>query len=178
MTDTETKRLRFRSLNEQDVSDLIKLYSDDLLVKHWGLSPISDEDKIIDIVKDADKQMKAGTKLTVGIEDKTTSKLIGIVLLFNFFESSQRCELGYMLNRSYWRKGYMTEAVNAVIHHGFECLGLRRIEADVNPLNIPSTQLLTKVGFQLEGVLKERWVVGDSVNDSAIYGLLNRNSKI
>ncbi|MFN6886183.1 GNAT family N-acetyltransferase, partial [Proteus mirabilis] len=38
--------------------------------------------------------------------------------------------------------------------------------------NQASRALLTKLGFEQEGYLKQRWIVGDEVSDSAIFGLL------
>ena len=50
-------------------------------------------------------------------------------------------------------------------------LSIRRLE-DIHPDNQASRALLTKLGFEQEGYLKQRWIVGDEVSDSAIFGLL------
>jgi len=51
-------------------------------------------------------------------------------------------------------------------------LRLNRIEADIDPRNVASAGLLERLGFVREGVLRERWIVGDEASDSALYGLL------
>ena len=56
----------------------------------------------------------------------------------------------------------------------FEELGLRRIEADVDPRNEASIRLLERLGFQREGYLRERWLVDQEINDTVFYGLLRR----
>jgi [ribosomal protein S5]-alanine N-acetyltransferase len=51
-------------------------------------------------------------------------------------------------------------------------MALRRIEAEVNPLNIASGRLLLRLGFSKEGLLRQRWVVKGEVEDTELYGLL------
>lgn len=68
----------------------------------------------------------------------------------------------------------MQEALQAALGYGFNELDLRRIEADVDPHNLPSIRLLERVGFQKEGYLRERWLVPDQTQDALFYGLLKR----
>ena len=61
----------------------------------------------------------------------------------------------------------------------FNQLQLNRLEADIDPENRASAALLIKCGFQLEGLLKERWIVNGKITDSEIYGLVGaRNNKV
>jgi len=53
-------------------------------------------------------------------------------------------------------------------------LGLRRVEADIDPRNARSAKILERLGFIREGYLRERWVVGGEISDTALYGLLAR----
>ena len=77
-----------------------------------------------------------------------------------------------MLARPYWGQGYMHEAMRAMVDFAFHEMQLHRLEADVDPRNTASVKTLERLGFQKEGVLRERWIVGDEVSDSALYGLL------
>lgn len=59
----------------------------------------------------------------------------------------------------------MTEALKAIISFGFKKLGLNRIEAVVQPENVISKNLLNKMGFKEEGLLREyRFFKGNYVN--------------
>jgi RimJ/RimL family protein N-acetyltransferase len=51
-------------------------------------------------------------------------------------------------------------------------MGMRRIEAEVNPDNLASCALLAQVGFTLEGRLRKRWVAKGSAHDTNLYGCL------
>ena len=99
---------------------------------------------------------------------------IGTVLLFRYEEPSQRIELGYVLGRAHWGQGLAREAITAVLDHAFGPLGLRRVEAQVQPDNTPSNALLARLGFRLEGVLRERWVAKGRAYDVNAWGLLAR----
>ena len=51
---------------------------------------------------------------------------------------------------------------------------MQRIEADIDPRNAASERILVRQGFQVEGLLRERWIVGGEVSDSRLLGLLRR----
>jgi ribosomal-protein-alanine N-acetyltransferase len=97
---------------------------------------------------------------------------IGSCVFWNFDEDFHCGELGYELNRGHWRKGIMAEALPAVIAYGFNDLGLHRIEA--NPLghNASSANLLLKLGFTLEGTLRQRCLFRGQYFDQLYFGLL------
>jgi len=78
------------------------------------------------------------------------------------------------MGRACWGKGYMNEALNALVSHAFEVMRLRRLEADVDPRNAASIRTLERLGFQREGYLRERWHVNGEVQDAIFYGLLRR----
>ena len=59
--------------------------------------------------------------------------------------------LGYKLEEPRQGRGYMTMAVDMVVRHAFEDLGLHRIEANVMPRNKASLRVLEKNAFVNEG---------------------------
>jgi RimJ/RimL family protein N-acetyltransferase len=80
--------------------------------------------------------------------------------------------VGYTLAFDAWGKGYMNEALTALLEFGFSQLGLNRVEADIDPRNMASARSLERLGFQKEGHLRERWIVAGEVSDTGLYGLL------
>lgn len=81
-------------------------------------------------------------------------------------------EIGYDLGSAHWHKGYMTEALQVVFHHGFGKMGLNRIEAIVYPENIASLRILKRLGFQQEGLLRQSFHQGDRFYDHLLLSLL------
>jgi RimJ/RimL family protein N-acetyltransferase len=82
---------------------------------------------------------------------------IGSVSLFQFSVSSARipsAKLGYTLDEEYRGKGYMTEALGAVVAFAFEKLGLQKIEARVKTTNTASRSVVQRGGFKLSGSVR------------------------
>ena len=67
---------------------------------------------------------------------------------------------------------YAREALTVLLDHAFSSLGLRRIEADVDPRNQGSLNTLEALGFRREGYLRQRWRVAGEIQDSVLMGLL------
>jgi RimJ/RimL family protein N-acetyltransferase len=80
-------------------------------------------------------------------------------------------EIGYVLKRAYWGRGFVTEAVAAMIDLLF-AEGQRRVFADTDPDNKASTAVLERLGFTLEARLRAEWETHIGVRDSLIWGLL------
>ena len=114
-----------------------------------------------------------GESIQYVVTERTSALAIGTCLLFRYEQSSARAELGYVLGRGYWGRGLMREALVAVISCAFGPYGLRRLEAEVDPLNQASSRLLQGLGFTREGQLRKRWVDKGVAHDTVIYGLLS-----
>ena len=69
-------------------------------------------------------------------------------------QSSVRAQIGYVLARPYWGRGYMPEAARAVVAHGLGALGRYRVDAYVDFENVQSARVLEKAGMLLEGRLR------------------------
>jgi ribosomal-protein-alanine N-acetyltransferase len=81
--------------------------------------------------------------------------------------------LGYALDEEFEGKGVMMEAVLAVIDFGFSRLNLRRIEACCMPANVRSASLLTRAGFEQEGLLRSSYFVNERWEDHLIWSRIN-----
>ena len=115
-----------------------------------------------------------GTGQQLVVVRRADAAVIGTLLLFKHDAGSQRLELGYVLARAHWGQGLMREALQTVCGQLFGTLGVRRIEAEVNPANVASCRLLTRVGFTLEGTLRQRWVGKGVAYDTHVFGCLSQ----
>jgi RimJ/RimL family protein N-acetyltransferase len=82
--------------------------------------------------------------------------------------------LWYILDRSQWRKGYITEAAEAILDFGFGTLGLHRVWADCDPRNEGSVGVLRKLGFRLEAHFRENVFLKGEWCDTFIHALIDR----
>ncbi|PAB60439.1 GNAT family N-acetyltransferase [Anaeromicrobium sediminis] len=89
-------------------------------------------------------------------EDKEFENVIGSIALNNIVRGCfHSCFLGYKIDEHKKNKGYMTEAIKAVIDHAFSELELHRIEANIMPRNKASLRVVEKLGFYSEGLAKK-----------------------
>lgn len=83
-------------------------------------------------------------------------EVIGTIALSNIvWKAFCSCFMGYALDGTHCRQGFMTEAVGLVTQHAFEYLGLHRIEANVMPRNVASLRVLEKNGYINEGISRK-----------------------
>jgi RimJ/RimL family protein N-acetyltransferase len=169
-----TERLRLRPLSPSDAPAMLAIRSDEIVMRYHSSLPWTSIDSANATIASDMAHMQTGEYLRFGLERITDSELIGSCGLFSLDTQCKRAEIGYELLRSAWGHGYMDEALRALLNYGFTELALNRVEADVHPDNVTSIKSLQRLGFQKEGYLRERWIVGDVVSDSAIFGLLKR----
>ena len=108
-------------------------------------------------------------------DDKT---LLGGINIGNVRRGvSQSASLGYWIGEKYSRNGYMKEALKILIPSLFVDLRLNRIEAATLEENIASKNLLKKIGFKKEGVLRKYLKINGNWRDHILYGLLESDFK-
>ena len=108
-------------------------------------------------------------------DDKT---LLGGINIGNVRRGvSQSASLGYWIGEKYSRNGYMKEALKLLIPSLFVDLRLNRIEAATLEENIASKNLLKKIGFKKEGVLRKYLKINGTWRDHILYGLLENDFK-
>ncbi|NVB77999.1 MAG: GNAT family N-acetyltransferase [Kofleriaceae bacterium] len=166
--------MRLRPFRAGDRDNLFELFSDPSVARYWS-SPAWTERAQADMWLAGALDFSNPTMLQWVTADRETDELLGTVTLFGLRADQKRAEIGYSLHPDHWGRGIAREAVSRVLEFGFDDLGLRRFEADVDPRNDASIGLLTRLGFQREGMLRERWVVGGEVCDTAFFGLLARD---
>lgn len=104
--------------------------------------------------------------------EKGSSAVIGNGGFHNWVPDHERSEIGYRLYESFRNKGYMSEAIIAIVQHGFKEMKLNRIEACISPDNVPSLKLVDKLNFKKEGQLRAHYKIGNEIHDSVIFSLL------
>jgi len=167
-------RVSLRWLTEEDASSLFSIFSDPEVMRYWSSPPLTDIEDARKLLADIREHFRQRTLFQWGIARHTDNRIIGTCTLFHIDIANRRAELGYALGREHWGNGYMQEALRALLNFSFDHLNLHRIEADVDPRNVLSARTLERMGFQREGYLRERWLVGGEIQDALFYGLLRR----
>ena len=103
---------------------------------------------------------------------KDQNRVIGSCCYWHIDEESRCAEIGYELNLAYWHRGISSEALVPILEYGFDGMGLNRVEACPLAENAPSNRLLQKLGFKLEGTLRQRVLFRGRFLDLQYYSLL------
>nr|WP_242056873.1 GNAT family N-acetyltransferase [Planktothrix sp. FACHB-1355] len=168
----ETDRLLLRKLNWEDTNDMFE-YASDPEVSQWTTWSVHESIADTKTFLNAVINEYANHEVSPwGIQHKADGKIIGTCGFVDWIYNDDRAEVGYALSRKYWGKGYMTEAVRAVIDFGFRTMELNRIEARCKIENIASARVMEKVGMQFEGILREHLFAKGSYHDLKIYAIL------
>jgi len=168
----ETERLLLRPVRDGDVNQVYAIYSDVVALEYFAREPLESRDeaeKMVaeSLVPDLDQKARVWA-ICLGDNDL----MIGTFTLFHIDEANRRAEVGYILDRSSWGKGYASEALQRIIDHCFDDLGFARLEADVDPENAGSLKLLERHGFEREGYFRKRWLIRGKWYDSVMFGLI------
>ena len=178
LPELRTPRLVLRWLADADVPDLFRLYSDPQVMRYWG-STMGEPAEVQAMLTRVRKGIAEGSCYEWGLARLDDDRVIGRFTFWSVHADSRRAEIGFAMARDAWGQGYMSEAATAALECAFgdgpEQLGLMRIEADVDPRNGASLRMLEGLGFQREGLARERWRVGGEVQDSVMLGLLRRD---
>jgi len=171
----ETERLILREITSEDAHSIFNVFSNDKIMELYGQFPftkVEEANKLINIFQD---NFNSGKGIRWGILLKKNNRFIGTVGFHNWNERHHRAEIGYELDIGAWGKGYMHEALEAIIGFGFVSMGLNRIEAVVYPKNDASISLLLKHNFKKEGLLEEYTFYRDKFQDLYMFSLLKKN---
>lgn len=177
-----TKRLILRPIEKKDIPALIKNINN-LKVSKW-LLVVPYPYKL----KDAkwwfnhcqeEKKKKSKDKYNFAIELKSEKKQIGGIGLNHVNKFQGTAEVGYWLGEKYWRQGYGSEALEAVLNFAFNKLKLRRIWGPIFVGNPSSGKLLEKFGFKKEGIMRKavKSKATGKIHDEIFYGLLKEEWK-
>lgn len=82
--------------------------------------------------------------------------------------------MGYVLMRTEWGKGYMSEIVSPVIEYVFQHTGVIRIQAYCDVENLGSAKVMEKYGMEQEGLLKKYALhtnLSDAPRDAYLYAI-------
>ena len=147
----ETARLLLRPMRESDAAQVFAYSQEANVGPHAGWKPHASEEETREIMR----RVFLGQENVFAIVPKETGRVMGSVGLIEDpkRENPNARMLGYALSEACWGRGLMTEAVKAVIRHGFENPSIEVISAYCYPYNTRSIRILEKCGFSLEGCL-------------------------
>ena len=145
----ETDRSVIRWIQEADLEPLAALWADPEVTYYMG-GPRNYEELLKELGEDAQLNPQPAFNLWPVIE-KETGEIIGHCgILEKEIEGRNQYEIVYVLAKSAWGKGFATEVASSLKDYAFNQLGLKRITALIDPDNLKSEIVATKIGLRYE----------------------------
>jgi RimJ/RimL family protein N-acetyltransferase len=168
----EGRRVTLREITPADDAGLLRVFGDPETMRWWSHGPLADLDAVAVYRSQIEKGLRDRELFQWAVTDRGSGLLMGTCTLSDWDATHRRASIGYILHRDHWGQGYGSDAVRALLDFAFQRMGAHRIEADIDPENAGSIALVEKLGFVLEGHLRERWWPYGRPLDSLIYGML------
>lgn len=164
----ETARLILRSPAPADVEDFLEFRNSEFVLRYNAMTPASREKTLSQFAQRPEQEN------CLLLEQKATGTVIGAVF---WEEDSLRWgisskELSYFMHEAHTRKGYMKEALRALIPWLFETENLTCVAARSFAPNTASRALLESLGFHQDGLIRKCVKgYGDVIFDDNVYSL-------
>ena len=172
----ETDRLILRAWEITDLDDFFEYASVEGVGEKAGWEHHKSKDKSLEILK-----MFIEEKKVFAIVLKENQKVIGSIGIEELSEELDKDldnllgrELGYVLNKDYWNKGIMKEAVSKVVDYCFNTLKLNFLMASYFNHNIASKKVLEKLNFKFykDIIIETRY---NNIKEKSTLMLLKNN---
>lgn len=163
LDEIRTERLVLRRARPGDLDALHAMMSDAETMRYWSTPPHDDLTQTRDWLDSMIAvDMAISDDFIVEKDGETIGKL----------GTWRLPEVGYLIGRPYWGRGYATEAMAAFVAYAF-AHRTDHLIADVDPRNTASLALLSRTGFRVTGRAERTWCVGGEWCDS-VYLRMDR----
>lgn len=164
-------RLLLRQIEQEDIENIYHGLSNPEVIRYYGVG--------YDNLKAVEEQMnwfknleQTGTGIWWGICSSENRIFYGAGGFNRLSKKHKKAEIGFWLLPEFWGKGFMQEAFPLICKHGFESLGLNRIEGFVDSKNDRCKKAIEKMDFKLEGTMRECEIKNGAFLDIDIYSKL------
>ncbi len=156
--------LDYFSRNREDFARWDRHYGDEFYTLDYQEQALAAEQKLF--------LRSSGVRYYTFLKDEPDHIIGNVSFSYLTEDGGHRCALGYRTDADYRRQGYAYEAISFLLPLIRENYGVKRIEADVLPENIPSLMLIEKLGFEFEGIARKSHSIAGVERDHRRYSLV------
>jgi len=170
----ETPRLLLRRPSPSDAKEVFEAWAGDAEVTRFlAWAPHDTVEETRAFLSACEARWKKGKEYVWVFVEKASGRLVGSLAAR---PGAHGIDLGYLMAREWWGRGFMTEVLEAVVPRWLAQEGVHRVWATCDVENRASARVLEKAGFQLEGTLR-RWDrhpnLGDEPRDALCFSRIS-----
>ncbi|HAT4245019.1 TPA: GNAT family N-acetyltransferase [Clostridium perfringens] len=176
----ESERFILKEIEEKHRNHFISLFSDEDIMKYSGTEVYNPEKQVEFYFKKVKLMYKEKKGIRWAIINKESKAFIGDIGLYNIDFYSNNTEIGYTIEKNFWRKGVASECIKAIENFAFKILNMNRIIAMIDSNNTSSIKLSEKLGFHKDGILREHYYnkSKDEYINICVYSLIKSDIKV
>lgn len=144
----ETSRLILRDWKDSDLEPFCQLNADEQVMKYFPKTLSEKEtNELYEVI--VSEFLDCGFGL-YAVESKENNEFIGFIGFHKatFDADFTPCiEIGWRLKKEAWGRGYATEGAKACLTYGFDTLGFKEIYSFTADINVPSKNVMNKIGM-------------------------------
>ena len=166
------ERVRLRPIEREDLPRFVEWFSDPEVRRYLSMVlpfSLAQEERWFEALLD---RLEERTLVALTIET-LDGVHIGNIGLHNIDWKDRHAELGIAIGeKEYWGRGYGTDAIHTILRVAFHDMNLHRVFLRVHADNARGIRCYQKVGFQMEGTLRESVFQQGAYHDMLVMGIL------
>ncbi len=166
------EKVRLRPIERKDLPRFVKWFGDPQVRRYLGMAlpfSLAQEERWFENLQD---RLEKRELVALTIETAEGAH-IGNISLFDIRWKDRCAELGVTIgDKSYWNRGFGTDAVRTMLRVAFHDLNLHRVFLRVHADNVRGIRCYEKAGFRKEGALRESVFRDGAYRDMVVMGIL------
>ena len=168
-----TERLILEDLTGEDFTGIRRIAENPGVMK-YVLIWLENDEQVAGFLQHAIEESRRADRrdYVLAVRIPGTGAFAGFVLLEIDPEQPGTAEAGCVLLPEYWKYGFASEILRALLAFGFDTLSLHRVYGKCDELNLASAHVMEKCGLAYEGTLREHVWLRDHWRSTRYYGML------
>ena len=174
----EGERIILRPWKKKDEKVLQRLVHDKSIARFTSIPYPYKLKQAREFIKHSQKGFREKTNQEYALILKETGEVAGCASLLDIASRYRKAEIGYWLGKKFRKKGFVKEAVQLLLKHGFEKMKLNRIVIKCHEGNKRSRKVIEKSGGKFEGIEREGAINGlGRKTNMRVYSILAQEFK-
>lgn len=149
----ETSRLQFRELTATDVTWVEEMFAHPEVTRYYERR-FDRRDAELFVERQIERYARDGHGLWLALERESGRTVGTLGLVIQDVEGAREPEIGYLLHRASWGRGYATEAAAGIRDAAFSRWSYPRVISLIRPINLPSRRVAERIGMTIERTVR------------------------